>query len=232
VGVRPTCNEANCTGCCDVNDACQAGFIDTQCGQGGASCEDCTAIVPSSTCDVSVTPRTCASQQSICPAPYASCPPSLETPSPAQQKVCSQGDLQNAASACTAGAHTTACSSFFAFEQQHNPACAKCLAPFDYDFQELTGLTTCAAPFADAACNHTTACLVDCTDSACAKCADSGARQACEAAVPNGVCAQYYQAAQCIGQAFVGPGSFCDPNQGTGQFGDWLSAVGQHYCAQ
>jgi hypothetical protein len=48
--------------------------------------------------------------------------------------------------------------------------------------------------------------------------------------VPSGVCAPYYQAAQCIQQAFFGPGAFCDPNQGTGLFGDWLEAVGSSYC--
>jgi hypothetical protein len=232
VKVVPPCNVTNCTGCCDQAGTCQAGFIDTQCGQSGASCEDCTAIVPASTCDVGVTPRTCASQQTVCPAPYASCPASLETPSPAQELVCTQSDLQNAASACTAGAHTAACNSFFAFEQQHNAKCASCLQPFDFDFQELQGLTTCAAPFVDATCNHITACLVDCTDVACGKCPDPGSQQGCETSVPGGVCAPYYNGAQCIGQAFFGPGSFCDPNQGTGQFGDWLSAVGQHYCAQ
>ena len=34
----------------------------------------------------------------------------------------------------------------FAFEKAENPSCATCLTPFDYDFSELTGLTTCAAP--------------------------------------------------------------------------------------
>ena len=127
---------------------------------------------------------------------------------------------------------TKTTSVFFAFEQQHNPACGACLAPFDFDYQELTGLTTCAAPFVDATCDHITACLVDCTDQSCAKCSDSGALQACETQVPAGVCAPYYNGAQCIGQAFFGQGSFCDPNQGTGLFGDWLSSVGQFYCAK
>ena len=129
-----------------------------------------------------------------------------------------------------AAPHTAACVSYFAFEKAQNPACAACLTPFDYDFSELTGLTTCAAPFTDATCNHITACLVDCTDKSCAMCADPGALQQCQNQVPNSVCSSYYQDAQCIDNAFFGAGSFCDPNQGTGQFGDWLMPVGQYYC--
>jgi hypothetical protein len=232
VGVAPTCNATNCTGCCDQTNTCQAGFIDTQCGQNGASCEDCTQIVPSSTCDVSVSPRTCESQQVQCPAPYPSCPPTVETPSPTQQDVCSPSDLQNAGSACEGGAHSAACDSFFSFEQSQNAACATCLSAFDYDFSELTGLTTCVAPFADASCNHITGCLVDCTDKSCAGCSGAGALQTCRNDVPNTVCSTYYQGAQCIESAFLGPGSFCNPGQGSGLFGDWLTQVGQYYCGQ
>ncbi|HEY3817437.1 MAG TPA: hypothetical protein VGL81_09715 [Polyangiaceae bacterium] len=230
VGAAPTCDATNCQGCCDQNNACQPGFIDTECGESGASCQDCTQIVPASTCDVSVTPRLCTDEQVQCPAPYASCPAGLETPSPTQQSVCSQSDLQNAQAACEGGAHSTACVSFFAFEKSQNPSCASCLTPFDYDFSELTGLTTCAAPFTDPTCNHITACLVDCTDKACAQCVDPGALADCQEGVPNTVCASYYNDAQCIDDAFFGPGSFCDPDEGTGQFGDWLLPVGQYYC--
>jgi hypothetical protein len=61
-------------------------------------------------------------------------------------------------------------------------------------------------------------------------CVDSGALTACQNDVPNTVCASYYDGAQCIDNAFFGQGSFCDPNQGTGLFGDWLEPVGQYYC--
>jgi hypothetical protein len=144
--------------------------------------------------------------------------------------VCTASDLQNATSACEGGAHSTACNSFFSFEQSQNPACAKCLTPFDYDFSELTGLTTCVAPFADPACNHITGCLVDCTDKSCAACADSGSLSTCQNEVPNTICSEYYNGAQCIQNAFIGAGSFCNPQ--TGLFGDWLGQVGQYYCAQ
>jgi hypothetical protein len=230
VGAAATCNTTNCQGCCDLTNTCQPGFIDTQCGQSGASCQDCTQIVPASTCDVSVTPRLCEDEQVACPAPYPSCPAALETASPSQSDVCSASDLANAQAACEGGAHSAACVSFFAFEKAENPSCATCLTPFDYDFSELTGLTTCAAPFTDATCNHITACLVDCTDKACAQCSESGALTACQNDVPNTVCASYYDGAECIDNAFFGAGSFCDPNEGSGLFGDWLQPVGQYYC--
>jgi hypothetical protein len=229
VPVPPSCNASNCAGCCDLNNACQAGFIDTLCGQSGASCVDCTSIVPASTCDVSVAPRTCESLQTQCPAPYPSCPASLETPAPVAQNVCSASDLQNAAAACEGGAHSVACNSFFTFEKSANAACATCLSPFDFDFAEVTGLTTCVAPFVDADCNHTTACLVDCGNKACAQCLDATTLQQCQADVTSSVCSTYFNGAECIENAFFGPGSFCEPE---GQFGDWLSVVGQNYCEQ
>jgi hypothetical protein len=57
-----------------------------------------------------------------------------------------------------------------------------------------------------------------------------GALQDCQNDVPNTVCASYYNGAQCIDNAFFGQGSFCNPNQGDGEFGDWLLPVGQYYC--
>src|SRR5262249_34364992 len=160
-------------------------FVDSQCGQAGGSCEDCTALIPTSTCDVSVMPRTCTSQQTQCPAPYRACPASLETSSPTTQAVCSASEPHNASSRRASGAHTAACQSFFAFEKQQTPSCASCLSQFDFDFTELTGLTRCVAPFVDAACNHVTACVVDCTNTSCGKCVDSAAQQTCEQAVPS-----------------------------------------------
>jgi hypothetical protein len=38
------CNGNNCAGCCDVNNVCQPGTTDTECGTfpPGAACQDCT----------------------------------------------------------------------------------------------------------------------------------------------------------------------------------------------
>lgn len=106
------------------------------------------------------------------------------------------------------------------------------LSTFDYDFSELTGLLECVAPFVDASCNHDTACLVDCTDQSCAMCNGSAATSQCQNQVRSGQCSSYYQGAQCIGPAFFGPGSFCNPSQYQGNFGNWLQGVGKYYCAQ
>jgi hypothetical protein len=232
VNVPPVCNAQNCPGCCDLGGACQPGFVDSQCGQGGASCEDCLAINPPSRCDVNVTPRTCISQQTQCPSPYPACPANLQTPVPTQELVCTPSDLQNAASACAAGAHSAGCQSFFKFEQSQNAKCATCLGTFDYNFQELTGLFECVAPFVDATCNHDTACIVDCTDSSCAQCPGAGATAQCQNQVRTGQCSGYYQGAQCIAQAFAGPGAFCNPNQYQGNVGSWMAGVGKYYCGQ
>jgi hypothetical protein len=228
--VPPPCNATNCQGCCDTFDVCQPGFIDVQCGQAGKSCEDCTQLVPASTCDTGVSPRTCESQQTQCPGPYPSCPSGLETPSPGRQSVCSSTELENAGAACAAGAHSAVCNAFFTVEQADDPGCAACLGAFDFDFAELTGLATCVAPFADVACNHTTACVVDCTQEACAQCGDAAALAQCRSQVPGGVCAAYYEGAQCVANAFMGAGNFCAPAPGAGGFGNWLATVGQFYC--
>jgi hypothetical protein len=177
-------------------------------------------------------PRACTSQQTQCPAPYPSCLANLQTPTPTRQKVCSPGELQNAASACSAGAHSTGCQAFFGFEASQNPACGTCLSSFDYNFGELTGLFECVAPFVDSSCNHDTACIVDCTDQSCAMCKGAGATGQCQSTVRNGQCSSYYQGAQCIGMAFFGQGNFCNPNTYQGNFGNWLAGVGKYYCAQ
>jgi hypothetical protein len=228
----PACNAQSCPGCCDASGTCQPGFVDTQCGQNGAACADCTAQQPPSTCDVNAMPRTCSGQQTQCPSPYPACPANLETPSPTVQNVCSAVDLQAASAACAAGAHSPGCSAFFAYEAARNPACGMCLSTFDYDFFELTGLFACLAPFVDASCNHDTACVVDCTDQSCAMCSGPAAISQCQNQVRGGQCASYYQGAQCLGTALFGQGSFCNPNRYQDDFGSWLAGVGKYYCAQ
>jgi hypothetical protein len=228
----PLCNSATCPGCCDVTGACQPGFVDGQCGQLGASCQNCTALVPPSTCDVNVMPRVCTSLQAQCPAPYSGCPAGLQNPVPAKQAACSMADLTNASSACKGGAHTAGCMSFFQFENSQNPVCAKCLSLFDVDFTELTGVFTCAAPFVDATCNHATACAADCGNQSCSMCPDPAAADQCRSSVATAQCQVYVQPAQCVGAALMGPALFCNPSQYSNVFGAWLEGVGQHYCLQ
>jgi hypothetical protein len=222
-----------CNGCCDHTGQCQAGFLDAQCGQFGASCQDCTSLAPASTCDVSVTPRACVSQQMQCPVPYAGCDPMLQETIPVKQPMaCSPADLQNAASACSAGAHSAGCNAFFQFEFNSNPFCAQCLQPFDYDFSEGSGIVECAAPYVDSTCNHNSACLIDCAGQSCSFCPDSTTTTQCRSDVTQGTgqCSTYYQGLSCVTNALGGSASFCNPANYKVNFGAWLQGVGAQYC--
>lgn len=226
----PPCNANNCTGCC-LNNNCYAGFANGDCGSGGANCVDCTSM--NSTCDTLATPRTCTNQQSKCPAPYSMCPNNVSTPVlSVQQGVCSSIDLQDARAACAQGWGTSTCNQFWQFIQQQKPNCGKCLAPFDFPLQQLTGIYDCVSPYVSAACNHATACVGDCTTQSCTQCPNPQAQQQCVTAVQqfNGQCFGYVQQTQCIAQALFGQAAFCSPQQYFGNYGNWLQGVGQHYC--
>ena len=227
VPVVSSCTPQNCVGCCDAAGTCQAGFLNNQCGQNGVSCINCQS--QGSTCDTAVDPRVCRNMQTTCPSTYPSCPGNVSTPSPPIRHVCSAADLANVRAACSAGAHTQGCQNFFAFETMQKPACASCLQQFDYDFQELTGLLTCAAPFVGAGCDHTTGCISDCISKSCSMCAPGAVAQ-CQQDVRSGQCQQYINGAQCIIGAFMGAGSFCSPQNYGGQVGAWMQGVGGHYC--
>lgn len=228
VPIVTTCTPQNCAGCCDAQGTCQPGFLNGQCGQNGAACVNCSA--QGTTCDTAVMPRVCTNQQTTCPAPYNSCPNGVSTAiPPVQRGACTGSDLANARSACAGGAHTNGCASFFAFEQQQRPACAACLRTFDSDFQEATGLFACVAPFVSQSCDHTTGCATDCDTKSCAMC-DPGSVSQCQATVRQGQCGQFYQQAACVFPAFMGAGSFCNPQNYGGNFGAWLQGVGGHYC--
>jgi hypothetical protein len=223
----PTCTPQNCPGCCDATGVCQPGFLNNQCGQNGASCANCTA--QGSTCDTAVAPRVCSSQQSTCPAAYTSCPGWVSTPVLPVQHVCATTDLTNARAACSGGAHTAACQSFLSFEQSTKPACAKCIMPFDYDFQEGSGLFECVAPYVGPACDYTTGCFTDCEAQSCAQC-DAASLSTCQRTVRNGQCQAYFQQSQCVFNAFFSSASFCNPQNYGGNYGAWLEGVGGHYC--
>ena len=165
-----------------------------------------------------------------CPAPYPSCPAGLQQRAPTRQSVCSAIELQNAGAACSKGASTTPCGAFFGFESTANPACAACLQPFDVDFAAQSGVRTCVAPFVDAACNHNSACLVDCMTQSCFDCLDAASASQCQTQVLSGTCASYDQADQCVTQALRGAAAVCSPATYQGAFGGWLQAVGATYC--
>jgi len=219
----------SCAGCCDVGGNCQNGYANTQCGELGNRCQDCTSLTPASTCDVVVSPRTCVSQQTQCPAPYTSCPAPLQQQAPARQKVCSALDLQNAAGACAGGAYSTACTAFLQ-QSALNAGCGLCLEAFDWDFVEQVGTRTCVAPFLSATCNHNSACIADCVQESCYNCPDQSSTSQCEAQAPSGTCSSFSQADQCVATALAGPGAVCNPAAYQGNFGAWLQAVGALYC--
>ncbi len=227
----PPC-QASCLGCCDQNGQCEAGFLDTACGQGGGACTNCDALGPASTCDTNSTPRVCASQQIQCPAPYGGCAPGTTAAAPVPQSVCSASDLQNAMAACANGAHTPGCQAFFQFEQAANPACEVCLSAFDYDFTEANGLIACLSPFVDAPCGNDLGCLSDCESQSCAMCSNAASTAQCRTQAASGACSAFVNGAQCITGAFFGPGAFCSPLGKLAQFGAWLGTVGAHYCQE
>ena len=217
----------SCPGCWDRSGTCQPGLTDTQCGEGGW-CADCTALQPAQTCDLAAPVRSCTGPQ--CPAAYRGCPAPLMGPAPVQQKVCSASDLMNAASACAGGPMTSPCAAFVQFEQQSNDPCAGCLQPFELDFADQTGVLTCVAPYVDAACNHESACVEDCLETACYGCADAATTDQCKTAAQTGACTTYMQADACAVQALAGPAAFCNPMTYQGNYGAWLLAVGAAYC--
>lgn len=220
----------SCSGCCDANGHCQLGYADDQCGQQGANCEDCTALVPPSTCDLSVAPRVCTSQQTQCPAAYPSCPSGLEQAVFAAPNSCSTGELADAAAACAGGPSTQACDAFFEFELASNAACAQCLQPFDVAFAAQSGIRACVAPYVDAPCNHNSACIVDCTTQSCTGCVDDESTVQCDTQVQSGVCSAFAPMDSCVTQALQGPAILCNPSTYQGNFGAWLQAVGAQTC--
>jgi hypothetical protein len=224
-----TCTPQNCAGCCDASGTCQAGFLDNQCGQGGAACANCSAQME--TCNTTASPRACTMQTMTCPAPFAGCSPGDSTPwPPVVRGACSATDLANARNACNSGAHTAACDSFFSFESTQKPACASCLTPFQFDFQQATAIFSCVAPFVSVSCDATTGCATECETKSCAMC-PTGSQQQCEQQVQNGQCSREFQAGvQCAGPALFGAASFCNPQNYGGNYGAWLQGVGGHYC--
>jgi hypothetical protein len=227
VPVVNTCTPQNCAGCCDQVGQCQPGFLNSQCGESGAACINCSQ--QQSTCDTAVSPRVCRNAQTQCPAAYPSCPASVTLPPPSIQHVCTAADLANARAACSGGAHSAACQAYFQFEQTQRPQCASCLSTFDYDFQEVVGLFECVSPFVSATCDHELGCGLDCEKQSCAQCLPADASQ-CQTDARNGQCRPYFQQSQCAVQSFFGPGAFCNPNNYGGNVGAWLQGVGGHYC--
>lgn len=224
------CGPTNCQGCCANNNQCQPGFLNQQCGSGGAACVNCTQL--SSQCDTLATPRVCRNQQSTCPATYPGCGAGVTTAAPADVNVCSTVELANARAACAAGANGASCDAFFQFEQTSNPQCFACLSPFKVPFStsEFDGIFRCVAPFVSSTCNHNTGCATDCQTTSCTQCSTQAAMDQCRFDVTRGQCASAFQQVTCIQSALVGAGAFCNPGNYNFNYGAWLQGVGGHYC--
>jgi len=80
----------------------------------------------------------------------------------------------------------------------------------------------------DATCNHNSACITDCTSSACAGCIDPATTGMCQTGVRAGTCQSFY-GNTCLSTALSGPAAVCNPAKYT-TFGAWLQAVGTKYC--
>jgi hypothetical protein len=224
---RDKCGPGNCAGCCSGNN-CVPGFANNACGSSGATCTNCTA--DGSTCNGLVTPRVCANQQDTCPAAYPTCPAGVTTAiTPSRQERCSDADLDALATACATGANTATCVSAMQVLQATNPACAGCVRPFNRPFTQLAGLYLCAAPFLNAPCNRSTGCAVDCADTSCEQCPAASETQCRNQVNQGGQCTTYVQQTACA-TAALGNGQLCAPQTYGGNYGQWLRAVGDHFC--
>jgi hypothetical protein len=226
------CNLTCTAGCCDAAGTCQLGFFDNQCGSGAANCVDCTTM--RGTCNTSATPRVCSGPATNCPVAYGTCPAGVTTAAQVRhQNVCAASDLAQARIACGgAGApYDTSCTNYFTTLTAINPACARCMKPFDKSFSELSGLYACVAPFVSAACDHNTGCADDCRNVSCAMCAMASSAS-CRTSVQTGQCATEFAAANCFNGGLTGMGSFCNPASGMyrGNYGAWLQGVASQYC--
>lgn len=221
------CGPGNCTGCCGAT-GCAGGVANNACGSGGVVCDNCTT--QASFCNGLVTPRRCNNKQTTCPAPYATCPAAITMPvTPTLQKHCTDAVLANLATACAASPDAPQCVSALQVLVATSPACATCIQPFAKPFTEGSGLWRCAAPFVPATCRRETGCAADCADDSCTQCVPASEAQ-CRDLVngPGGQCRTFALAAGCANAALAA-GQLCSQFSYP-DYGQWLRAVGDHYC--
>jgi hypothetical protein len=145
--------------------------------------------------------------------------------------VCARGDLQGAAAACASGIAASAqCAAFLQTEQMQHPACAACLAPFEWDFNQVAGLVACAAPYLDPTCGGQAQCYADCLDTSCMGCSTNAMQSQCLTSVASAACSTYTAGGTCLSAALAGSAAVCNPSTYQGSFGAWFAAVGATYC--
>jgi hypothetical protein len=221
VAPPPPCPNG-CTTCCDTAGTCLPGNADTQCGSSGTQCVDCTT-------SMQVCSGGSCSPAMACPAPYMGCMTgnvTLLTPTMA----CAPSDLQMAATACATGFSSSAtCQNFFSQLNMTNMNCANCLGNFAFDFNQPDGIFACAMPYVALTCAQQAFCYQDCMDNACMNCG-STTLPACLMTSGPSACSMYAPGNTCITAALSGPASVCNPATYSGNFGNWLAAVGAAYC--
>lgn len=219
------CGPSNCAGCCRANNTCDTlGIFNNSCGQNGAACENCSSS--GSFCNGLVSPRQCNNKQTTCPAPYGTCGNSVRTPITAPlQKVCTQDNLDDVATACVNGAYSAACISAIS---SFSTDCAICLARFNHPFEEKTGLYACAASGAGLTCRHSMGCATECAQTSCNQCSDSSESQCYSLVNSSGQCSAFDSAAaSCAAGALAG--GVCSQFS-YGNYGQWLRGVGDVFC--
>jgi hypothetical protein len=88
----------------------------------------------------------------------------------------------------------------------------------------------CVEPFVDAACNHNSACVLECVREACYDCPDTPSTVLCATQVQSAACAPYYEADVCVTTALNGAGAVCNPATYAQNYSAWFQAVGATYC--
>lgn len=146
---------------------------------------------------------------------------------PTTSTACDSATLAAIARACAGKNPGPACESYLGSLASKSPGCFACV----YQFVGGDGYARCLAPFVTRTCNHELTCAVQCSNSVCGSCSAGAARDACEKPLFDsaGACSGWVGGVLCAQAAFSGPGAFCN-YEAYGGVGDWLAAVGGHYC--
>jgi hypothetical protein len=215
-----TCDPQNCRGCCRTDGVCGSGWTNDECGSGGVVCQNC--VVFGGTCqNQSCTPGPTPD----CPAAYSGCPNYYRTSQPTTSLgVCQPYDLDALRDACNGTPTSPSCGQWFQNEKATNPLCYTCV----FQFTGTDAYAKCLAPYIRHTCNHELTCTLDCMNQACGQCSTQQVDQ-CQNDIfqGGGTCSVYTQGIWCAQDAINQKAPFCGSGPDTG---DWLRAVGNHYC--
>ena len=208
-----------------------AGFIDTQCGESGASCEDCTQISRRRRA-TSASRRARAGPAGAVPCALSQLPgrPSRHL-RPCSRTVCSASDLQNAQAACEGGAHSTACSLVLRLREVGEPRLRVVPDPLRLRLLRADGADDVrrAVHRRDLQPHHRRASSTAPTSLRPVR--DSGPSDDVPERGAEHRVLELLQRRAVHRERVLRAGKLLRTRQGTGLFGDWLLQVGQFYCA-